>query len=117
MASLPTKTYMNLFQALLVKNIANGQGMEGPQRDARRALGMQVVRGAFPGAHPVLQGALAAQVTQRLNGEPATAMTAEELRARVGGWATDTWIDNNFPTLVGPARQALRDAIVRARGH
>lgn len=107
---------MSLLQALMIRNIANGRGVEGLREDAKRVVGMQLAQGAFPGAHPVLVGALAERVTAKLNGRESPQLTAEELKGRVGNWAADTWIDNNFPALDGAGRDALHTAIVNARG-
>ena len=107
---------IELFRAILWKNALSGDGIEGVRKDTATVVGNQLVAQAFPNGNPVLQGALTEKVTARLSGQPVPNLSAAELKERVGDWAADTWIDNNFPALEGPARDTLYNAIVGARG-
>ena len=107
-----------LFRYLVAKRMV--ERMSPEQKDkARRmmagAVAGQMVGGAFPAAHPVLSGMLRQRVAKKLLGDATKPVTREELRRRVGAWAADTWIDNNFPTICSAERSVLKTAITDAQ--
>ena len=107
-----------LLQYLVAKRIADD--MTPQQREnARRVLAPmvagQLVRGSFPGAHPVLTGALSQMVSQRLMGQQAQ-LTNDDLVRLAGNHVASTWVDQNFPDLNAAGRRQLTSAIVNARG-
>jgi len=107
-----------LLQSLIAERIVDN--MTPQQRDnARQVLAPmvagQLVRGAFPAGHPVLQGALSQMVSQRLMGRQAE-LSNDDLVRLVGNHVARTWVDSNFPDLDAAARRTLVNAIVKARG-
>ena len=107
-----------LLQYLVARRIADNMTPQQRER-ARQVLAPmvagQLVRGAFPGGHPVLTGALSQMVSQRLMGRQAE-LTNDDLVRLAGNHVARTWVDSNFPDLDANARRTLANAIVNARG-
>src|SRR5687767_15135089 len=107
-----------LIQYLLAQRIVDEMTPEQRENARNVLLPMavgQVVRGALPGAHPIVSAAVSQIVTERLKGQ-AGILTDDDLIRHAGKYAARTWADAAFPDLSSEARGQVAAAVVRARG-